>query len=223
MNDTNEFSSHDWFIPPVGHAYDGRPLAEFPDPMLLAFERVRIRFHGAIPRDVSLALNDAYRRGLRDKARAEVVADNERDRNVRQDGISNDVPAVSADTPAVKMAVTVASAQSQRGEPTDPNVTAVLLMALEGERARREALQAALRTALGMYNKSPNYALSLIHDALAAEAQDMSAVIEPPVDAETAALVQRIANTVVDDSAVMPVFEDDAVPAGPAGDREDRP
>jgi hypothetical protein len=55
----------DWAVPPVEHTYDGRPLAEFEDPMLLSVERVRIRFGGTIPRDVQLALNDAYRHGLR--------------------------------------------------------------------------------------------------------------------------------------------------------------
>lgn len=65
---------HDWQVPPTERRYDGRPLAEFEDPMLLARERVRIRFGGSLPRDVSLALNEAYRRG-RKEARAAVVAE----------------------------------------------------------------------------------------------------------------------------------------------------
>ena len=58
--------SHDWAVQPVEWRYDGRPLAEFEDPMLVAAERVRIRFGGGMPRDVVLALNDAYRRGMQD-------------------------------------------------------------------------------------------------------------------------------------------------------------
>ena len=59
-------SSHDWVQPPVEWRYDGRPLAEWDDPMFEADMRVRIRFGGELPRDVSLALNDAYRRGVQD-------------------------------------------------------------------------------------------------------------------------------------------------------------
>lgn len=58
--------SHDWQVPPTEWRYDGRPLAEDVDAMSLAHERVRIRFGGDIPRDVSLALNEAYRRGVRE-------------------------------------------------------------------------------------------------------------------------------------------------------------
>lgn len=58
--------SHDWQTPPTEWRYDGQPLAEFEDPMQFAHERVRIRFGGAIPRDVSLALNEAYRRGAKE-------------------------------------------------------------------------------------------------------------------------------------------------------------
>lgn len=66
--------SHDWKVPPVAYTYDGRLLAEFEDPMELAAERVRVRFGGQVPRDVSLALNDAYRRG-RKAGREEALRD----------------------------------------------------------------------------------------------------------------------------------------------------
>lgn len=59
-------SQHDWRVPPTEWRYDGRPLAEFEDPMVCADRRVAIRFGGELPRDVSLALNDAYRRGVKD-------------------------------------------------------------------------------------------------------------------------------------------------------------
>ena len=59
-------TQHDWRVAPTEYRYDGRPLAEFEDPMLLAHERVSIRFGGELPRDVSLALNEAYRRGAKD-------------------------------------------------------------------------------------------------------------------------------------------------------------
>ncbi|HKN57136.1 MAG TPA: hypothetical protein VJX66_31920 [Amycolatopsis sp.] len=62
--------SHDWQTPPTEWAYDGRPMDEFEDPMLLAHERVRIRFGGDLPRDVSLALNEAYRRGAKETREA---------------------------------------------------------------------------------------------------------------------------------------------------------
>lgn len=65
MATTTDRREHDWLVAPVEWQYDGRPLAEFEDPMLLAHERVRIRFGGSLPRDVSLALNDAYRRGVK--------------------------------------------------------------------------------------------------------------------------------------------------------------
>jgi hypothetical protein len=73
--------SHDWQVPPTEWRYDGQPLAEFDDPMVLAHERVRVRFGGDLPRDVSLALNDAFRRGVREEreriaAECEQVAGN---------------------------------------------------------------------------------------------------------------------------------------------------
>jgi len=61
---------HDWQVAPVEFRYDGRPMAEFEDPMLLAHERVAIRFGGTLPRDVSLALNEAYRRGAKETREA---------------------------------------------------------------------------------------------------------------------------------------------------------
>lgn len=70
-------TSHDWKVAPVEHVYDGRPLYEFDDPMDIAAERVKIRFGGVLPRDVSLALNDAFRRGMRhgrEQAKADLTA-----------------------------------------------------------------------------------------------------------------------------------------------------
>jgi hypothetical protein len=81
---------HDWQVPPTEWRYDGRPLAEFSDDAMgLAHERVRLRFGGDLPRDVSLALNDAFRRGMRAE-RERIAEDFERISGDRSPALTDD-------------------------------------------------------------------------------------------------------------------------------------
>lgn len=83
-------SEHDWQVPPTEWRYDGRPLAEdVADPMTLAHERVRVRFGGDLPRDVCLALNEAYRRGVADE-RERIAAECEQVSGNRSPALSNE-------------------------------------------------------------------------------------------------------------------------------------
>ena len=80
---------HDWQTPPTEWRYAGRPLAEFGDPMLLAHERIRARFGGQLPRDVSLALNEAFRRGVEEE-RERIASEFDRVAGNRNPALSNE-------------------------------------------------------------------------------------------------------------------------------------
>lgn len=80
---------HDWQTPPTEWRYDGRPLHEFGDPMLLARERITARFGGQLPRDVSLALNEAFRRGV-EHERERIAAEFEQVAGNRNPALSNE-------------------------------------------------------------------------------------------------------------------------------------